>query len=101
MHGAVATNRRVAHLNPSVGVGCPFSSETESVFHIFVQFCRLGDLFDLLNNWVLFSGNEFYFQLFIFGPKYSALKKNVLLLINFLFGTAKLENLEKTEKQTF
>jgi len=80
----------VVHLNPSVGVGCPFCSEAESGFHLFVQCSRLGNLFDLLSNWFLSLGEEFSFQLFIFGPKYSVKKKNLSVLMNFLSGTAKL-----------
>lgn len=90
VHGAVATNRHVVHLNPSVGMGCLFCSEIESVFHLFVQCLRLGELFDVLRNWFFSLGEEFSFQMFIFGPKYSVQKKNVLVLINFLSGTAKL-----------
>ncbi len=50
VYGAVATNRHVVHLNPSVGVGCPFCSEVESLFHLFVQCLCLGDLFALLSS---------------------------------------------------
>ncbi len=53
VHGAIATNRYVVHLNPSVGVGCPFCTEAESMFHLFVQCLRLGDLFSPLSNWFL------------------------------------------------
>ncbi len=59
VHGAVATNRYVVHLNPSVGVdwvGCPFCTEAESMFHLFVQCLRLGDLLSLLSNWFLCLG---------------------------------------------
>lgn len=64
VHRAVATNRHVVHFNPRVGVGCPFCSETESIFHLFVQRTRLGSLFSLLSNWFSSLGEVFTFQLF-------------------------------------
>lgn len=90
VHGAIATNRHVVHLNPNVGVGCPFCSENETIFHLFVQCVRLGDLFSFLFQWVLSLGEDLSHQLFIFGPKYFVSRKNVLVLLNFVFGTAKL-----------
>ncbi len=35
VHGIIATNRHRAHLDPEVGVGCPFCSEQETVFICF------------------------------------------------------------------
>ncbi len=90
IHGAIATNRHVVHLDPSVGVGCPFCSEVETVFHLFVQCSRLNDLFTLLSQWFAGIGEGFSFEIFIYGPKYSASRKNMLTLLNFLSGTAKL-----------
>lgn len=90
VHGCIATNRHVVHLDPSVSVSCPFCVETESVFHLFLQCTRLMDLFSLLTEWVTSLGETFSFQLFIFGPKYTVAQKNVLVLLNFLFGNAKL-----------
>lgn len=42
VHGAIATNRYVVHIDPSVGVSCPFCTEVETVFHLFVQCTRLN-----------------------------------------------------------
>lgn len=69
VHGAIATNRHVVHLNPNVGVGCPFCSEVESLFHLFAQCLRLGDIFSILKNWFSSLGLDFSLQLFIYGPK--------------------------------
>ncbi len=35
-------------------------------------------------------GEVFSFEIFIYGPKYAASRKNMLTLLNFLSGTAKL-----------
>ncbi|TWW74457.1 Transposon TX1 uncharacterized 149 kDa protein ORF 2 [Takifugu flavidus] len=37
VHGAVATNRYLVHLDPSTGDGCPFCSQSETIYHLFVQ----------------------------------------------------------------
>ncbi len=37
VHGIIATNRHRAHLDPEVGVGCPFCIEQETVFHLFFK----------------------------------------------------------------
>ncbi len=41
----------MVHIDPSVGVGCPFCIEVETVFHLFVQCTRLNELFTLLSQW--------------------------------------------------
>lgn len=90
VHGAIATNRYRAHLDPGVGEGCIFCTQTETLFHLFVQCPRLSALFELLKTWVRGFGEVFSFSLFIFGPKYCAREKNIHTLINFVFGSAKL-----------
>ena len=49
--GAIATNRHVAHLDPGVGVGCPFCAVPESLQYLFVQCLRLGDSIELVKKW--------------------------------------------------
>lgn len=38
VHGAIATNRHVAHLDPSVGKEFPFCLENETIQHLFTEF---------------------------------------------------------------
>ncbi|KAJ3599422.1 hypothetical protein NHX12_033385 [Muraenolepis orangiensis] len=42
VHGAIATNRYRAHLDPELGEGCIFCSEVETLEHLFVQCPRLN-----------------------------------------------------------
>ncbi|TWW77693.1 Transposon TX1 uncharacterized 149 kDa protein ORF 2 [Takifugu flavidus] len=67
VHGAVATNRYLVHLDPSTGDGCPFCSQSETIYHLFVQCPRLEGLFGQLQR-----------------------RKAVHQLVNVLSGTAKL-----------
>ncbi|KAJ3614016.1 hypothetical protein NHX12_017593, partial [Muraenolepis orangiensis] len=90
VHGAIATNRYRAHLDPELGEGCIFFSEVETLEHLFVQCPRLSALFALLKSWFQGLGEEFSLILLIFGPKYSAKKKGVHTLLNFLSGAAKM-----------
>ncbi len=83
VHGAIATNRYVVHIDPSVGVGCPFCIEVETVFHLFVQCTRLNELFTLLSQWFFGIGEAFSFEMFIYGPKYTEKRKSQLILLNF------------------
>ena len=46
VHGGIATNRYLAHLDPSNGVGCPFCGQEETVFHVFVECPRLDRVLD-------------------------------------------------------
>ncbi|MCI4376030.1 hypothetical protein PGIGA_G00183470 [Pangasianodon gigas] len=62
VHGAIATNRHRVHLDPSVGEGCPFCSETESLFHLFVECKRLKNLLSLLKQWFSVLGGVFSLQ---------------------------------------
>ncbi len=91
----------MVHLNPSVGVGCPFCSEVESLFHLFVQCLHLEDLFSLLSNWFLSLGEVFSFELFIYGPRYSVQRKRILVLIKTIIWHCKICNLENKKKIHF
>lgn len=83
-HGALATNRHRAHLDPGTVEGCPFCTQ-----HLVVGCPRLVGLFRVLEEWMEALGEDFSVPLFVFGPKYTIRKKLTLVLIN-LFGTAKL-----------
>ena len=90
VHGDIATYRYLVHLDPGTGDDCPFCSQTETIYHLFIQCSRLARLYRQLKSW--FQGLEelFSFCLFIYSPQYSAKKKNVHTLINFMSGLAKL-----------
>lgn len=51
VHGAIATNRYLVHLDPNTGDACPFCSQSETIFHLFVQCPRLEALFRHLQRW--------------------------------------------------
>lgn len=90
VHGILATNRHKALLNGSDDEGCPFCGVSETVFHIFIECPRLDQILGLMESWsVQFTGN-FNQELFIFGPKYLKQKKSKVVLLNFLYGAAKL-----------
>ena len=90
VHGAIATNRHVAHLNPATGRGCPFCGEEESVTHLFLQCKRLEGLLEWFRVCLGRLGHSFSLSLFISGPRYKVKKKQQVCLVNFLLGTAKL-----------
>ena len=90
VHGAIATNRHRAHIDPNQGEGCLFCSQTETLFHLFVECPRLAGVFDILRGWFMGMGEVFSHQLFIFGPMYSVPKKGLHTLMNFISATAKL-----------
>ena len=90
VHGAMATNRHLAHLDPEVEEGCPFCGEGESLQHLFLLCPRLGGLLGLLRVWFQGLGIDFTDHLFIFGPRYAVKDKAVHVLVNFLSGKAKL-----------
>ena len=69
IHGAIATNRHVAHLNPAVGRECPFCGIEETVDHLFINCVRLGSLFIILKSLFKGFGKDFSNQCFISGPK--------------------------------
>uniref|UniRef100_A0A3P9LKP2 Reverse transcriptase domain-containing protein n=1 Tax=Oryzias latipes TaxID=8090 RepID=A0A3P9LKP2_ORYLA len=90
VHGIIATNRYLVHLNPGAGDGCPFCSVAETVEHLFLQCQRLTGLFSLLRSFFEGLGEQFSSVCFIYGPKYLARKRRVHVLLNFLSGEAKL-----------
>lgn len=90
VHGIIATNRYRAHIDPQVGVGCPFCGEEETVFHLFLQCHRLQVMFSNLEEWCQSFGEVFTPVLFIYGPKYCRSKREVYVLINFILGQAKM-----------
>ncbi|KAK2883356.1 hypothetical protein Q8A73_022289 [Channa argus] len=90
VHGAIATNRYRARLDPSLGDQCVFFSQTETLEHLFIECPRLSAMFDLLRMWFQGFGEVFSFSLFIFGPKYCVKKRAVHILMNWLSGSAKL-----------
>ena len=59
IHGALATNRHRAHLDPSAGEECPFCQQSETVEHLVVSCTRLAGLFGLLKGWVEGLGEVF------------------------------------------
>ncbi len=90
IHGAIATNRHRAHLDPSTGEGCPFCAQRETLQHLVVSYPRLVTLFRVLQDWVEALGEKFSAPLFVLVPKYAARRRLTLVLISFLFGTAKI-----------
>ena len=88
VRGVKATNRYRAP--GSRGEECLFCSQNETLAHLSVQCPRLSALFQWLKSCFQGFGELFSLGLFIFGPKYSAKKKNVHTLLNFLPGSAKL-----------
>ena len=90
IHGALATNRYRAHLDPSTEGGCPFCSLPETLEHLVVSCPRLADTFKQLQEWVGGLGEAFSLPLFVFGPKYVARKKHTMVLMNFIFANAKI-----------
>ncbi len=90
VHGAIATNKHVAHLDSTQGKECPFCIQDETLVHLFCGCGRLGLLCNLLKQWCLNLEECFSFSLFIFGPRYSVKKKQKHVLISFVFGVDKL-----------
>ena len=97
VHGAIATNRHLVHIDPDIGEDCPFCSAGESLQHLFIQCPRLGDIFNQLEEWLKGLGTDFSFKLFIYGPRYAPMKKSLHVLLNYLSGVAKL-SIWKTRK---
>ncbi len=90
VHGIIATNRHRAHLDPKVNQECLFCRWEETVFHLFLNCERLIPLFNILEIWCHRLGQVFTPSVFIYGPKYQFNKKETIILVNFLFGQAKL-----------
>ncbi len=90
VHGIIATNRHRAHIDPQVGEGCPFCGQLETVFHLFSECERLVPLFCFLEECCRKLGEVFTKVSFIYGPKYKLSKRETHVLVNFVFGQAKL-----------
>ncbi len=90
VHGILATNRHKVLLKVSDDEGCPFCQVPETVYHLFIECTRLEQILGLIENWSLHFIGNFNQELFIFGPKYSTNNKSKVVLLNFLFGAAKL-----------
>lgn len=90
VHGAVATNRHVARIDPTVATTCPFCGREETIEHLFLGCERLGPMFNTLREWTASFDQALTEDLYIFGPKYSADDKKKICIINFLIGKAKL-----------
>ncbi len=71
VHGIIATNRHVAHLNPAVGKECPFCGTEETVDHLFLDCMRLDSICIILKNCFEGLSEDFSNQHFISGPKYT------------------------------
>ncbi|KAJ8362758.1 hypothetical protein SKAU_G00115890, partial [Synaphobranchus kaupii] len=89
VHGALATNRHKAHLDPTVGEGCAFCGASETVFHAFIQCARLEGVLHIVRKWCMVLGGGYSHAVFIYGPKYSIPRKREVVLLNFLLGKAK------------
>lgn len=90
MHGILATNRHKALLNVSNDEGCPFCGVSETVFRLFIECPRLDQILGLMESWSMQLMGRFNQVLFILGLKYSTKYKSKVVLLNFLFGAAKL-----------
>lgn len=90
IHGAIATDRHVAHLNPAVGGECRFCGIEENLEHLFLKCNRLQGLFNLLEICFRRFNEDFSEVVFIGGLKYSFLMRRKMVLLNYLIGTAKL-----------
>lgn len=90
IHGIIATNRHRAHIDPTVRDECPFCFEHEDMYHLFLQCERLKPMFLLLEDWSKNLNFEFTLNGFIYGPKYKYQNRKTDVLINFLYGQAKL-----------
>ena len=90
VHGAVATNRHVAHMDPRVGSRCSFCDCEESLQHLWLQCPRLSGLFSVLQQVLRGLGEVLEDSLFVFGPRYTAAQRRRVSLVNFLIGQAKM-----------
>lgn len=90
LHGIVSTGRFLHRVDPSISELCAFCSAEESIFRTYSECEGLRPLFNLLKGVLSDLGAVFSKELFIFGVMYSFKMKNRCVLINFLFGQAKL-----------
>lgn len=90
VHGLIATNRYRAHIDPQVGEECLFCGQTETVLHLFFYCGRLEALLSQIEEWCRNLGEVFSPVLFIYGPMYKKNRKQIHVMLNFLFGQAKM-----------
>lgn len=90
IHGAIATDRHVAHLNPAVGGECRFCGEQEDLEHLFLKCGRLQEFFNFLKDLFKEFGEDFSDRIFIGVVKYKYSMRRMTCLLNYLLGTAKL-----------
>ena len=90
LHGNLATNMFQSQVDRNVGESCMFCNEPESVHHMFVECHCLLSLLSLLSALCGEMGVVFSWGLYTLGPMYSVRTKLRDLLMNFLFGQAKL-----------
>lgn len=90
IHWAVATNRHVAHIDPTVEKKCPFCDLEESTDHLFLYCSRLRGVFQTLKTWIEELGEEFNDTVFIYGLKYKVSGKKRIGIINFLIAETKM-----------
>jgi len=90
VHSAIATNRYLARVDPTVGKECVFCGQEETLKHLFLDCSRLKGLFQILKSWLRKLGEDIDEKMFVFGPKYVAAERKRISLINFLIGEAKL-----------
>lgn len=90
LHGAIAVNAFISVLNPEVSSECPFCFKRETVFHAFMECCRLSPLFSVLRSIFTCLDETLSNESFILGVKYVRKKCNRCQLLNFIVGQAKL-----------
>ena len=90
IHGFIATNRHLAHIDQAQDVGCPFCRVEESVAHLFIKYSHLKGLFLLLKELCERFGVSFDMRVFVLDTGYTVKNKLMWSLINFLLGQAKI-----------
>ena len=90
VHGALATNQFLARLDPGVGEGCFYCGECETVVHLFSTCHRISSVCLLLRGVSEKLGFTFSVELFVLGPRYTHKGREKCVLLNFVFGLAKL-----------
>ncbi|KAK3531870.1 hypothetical protein QTP70_033418, partial [Hemibagrus guttatus] len=79
IHGAVATDRHVAHLDPAVKGECRFCGEKEDLEHLVLKCQRLKGLFKLLKSWFQKFDEEFSEKVFILFIPFLEKEKTMLI----------------------
>lgn len=90
LHGAIAVNAFISVLNPEVSSECPFCFKRETVFHAFMECCRLKPLFGVLRDLFDAFNETFSKEIFVLGAKYVQNRRIDCQLVNFILGQAKL-----------